>query len=140
MAFDINRDLDTSSRSARRLATTMASADFLLRVSTSLFQVQGKISPGKNALLHCTTAASTPLCLDHESFVVIGPLALLRSAFYTVLVHRLAASIHASFPQSVTLLPLRFSSFAVINLRWDLHPQEDAHAGRTIKKGRLGDL
>jgi len=29
---------------------------------------------------------------------------------------------------------LRFTSFAVINLRRDLHPQECAHAGRTIKK------
>ena len=113
----------------------MASADFSLRLAPSPFQAQGEISPGKNALLHCTTAGSTPLRLDHESFVVYGPLALLGSAFYPVLVHRLAASIHASFPQSVTLMQLRFTSFAVINLRQDLHLQECAHAGRTIKKG-----
>jgi len=31
---------------------------------------------------------------------------------------------------------LRFTSFAVINLRRDLHPQECAHAGRTRKKGQ----
>jgi len=31
-------------------------------------------------------------------------------------------------------MQLRFASFAVINLRRDLHPQERAHAGRT-KKG-----
>src|ERR1017187_3226949 len=42
------------------------------------------------ALLHRTTAASTPPRLDHEGFVVTCPLALLGSAFYTVLVHRLA--------------------------------------------------
>jgi hypothetical protein len=42
------------------------------------------------ALLHRTTAAFTPPCLDHESFVVSCPLALLGSAFYAVLVHRLA--------------------------------------------------
>jgi hypothetical protein len=30
-------------------------------------------------------------------------------------------------------MQLRFASFAVINLRWDLHPQECAHAGRTKK-------
>src|SRR5947209_5196240 len=42
------------------------------------------------ALLHRTTAASTPLRLDHESFAVFGPLALLGNAFYAVLVHRLA--------------------------------------------------
>jgi hypothetical protein len=29
---------------------------------------------------------------------------------------------------------LRFASFAMINLRRDLHPQECAHAGRTKKK------
>jgi hypothetical protein len=56
----------------------------------SPFQACGEISPGKSALLHCTTAGSTPLRLDHESFAVFGPLALLSSAFYPVLVHRLA--------------------------------------------------
>ncbi len=99
----------------------------------SSFQKQGEISPGKNALLRCTTAASTPLRLDHESFAVNGPLALLGSAFYAVLVHRLAVSLHASFPHSVTLMQLRFASFAVINLREDLHLQECARAGRTKK-------
>ena len=112
----------------------MASADFSLRLSPSPFQAQNEISPGKNALLHCTTAGFTPPRLDHESFVVCCPLALLGSAFYPILVHRLAASIHASSPQSVTLMQLRFTSFAVINLRWDLHPQEYAHAGRTTHK------
>jgi len=32
-------------------------------------------------------------------------------------------------------MQLRFTSFAVINLRRDLHPQECARAGRTMKKG-----
>ncbi len=36
----------------------------------------------------------------------------------------------------VTLMQLHFASFAVINLRWDLHPQEGARAGRTRKKGK----
>ena len=31
-------------------------------------------------------------------------------------------------------MQLRFASFAVINLRRDLHPQECAHAGRTSEK------
>ena len=68
---------------------------------------------------------------NHESFAVHCPLALLDSAFYPVLVHRLAASLHASSPHSVALVQLRFASFAVINLRRDLHPQECARAGRT---------
>jgi len=126
---------NTSPRSALRplLAATTASADFSLRVPTSPFQASGEISPGKNALLHCTTAGFTPLRLDHESFAESCPLALLGNAFYPVLVHRLAASLHASSPHSVTLMQLRFASFAVINLRWDLHPQECARAGRTRK-------
>ena len=100
----------------------------------SPFQAQGEISPGKNALLRCTTAASTPPRLDQKGFAVNGPLALLDSAFYAVLVHRLAASLHASSPHSVTLVQLRFASLAVINLREDLHLQECARAGRTMKK------
>jgi hypothetical protein len=31
-------------------------------------------------------------------------------------------------------MQLRFASFAVINLRWDFHPQECARAGRTQKR------
>lgn len=41
--------------------------------------------------------------------------------------------LHASFPHSVALMQLRFTSFVVINLREDLHLQECAHAGRTRK-------
>ena len=41
------------------------------------------------AHLHRTTAASTPPRLGHKSFVGHCPLALLGSAFYAVLVHRL---------------------------------------------------
>jgi hypothetical protein len=98
------------------------------------FSHECEISPGKNALLHFTTAGFTPLRLDHESFTVSCPLALLGSALYPILVYRLAASIHASSPRSVTFTQLRFTSFAMINSRWDLHPQECAHAGRTRKK------
>jgi hypothetical protein len=64
----------------------------------------------------------------------------LRGAGSPVLVHRLAASLHASSPHSVTLMQLRFASFAVINLRWDFHPQECARAGRTRKKPALRRL
>ena len=40
-------------------------------------------------------------------------------------------TIRASFPHSVTLMQLRFTSFVVINSRRDLHPQVCAHARRT---------
>ncbi|MHB1871715.1 MAG: hypothetical protein ACYCT1_12820, partial [Steroidobacteraceae bacterium] len=65
------------------------------------------------------------------------PLALLGGAFYPVLVHRVAASLHASSPRSVTLPQLRFASLAVTSSRWDLHPQECARAGRTKKAPQL---
>ncbi|WP_219996617.1 hypothetical protein, partial [Pseudomonas fluorescens] len=71
------------------------------------------------------------LTLDHKSFAVLCPLALVGFALYPVLVHRLAVSIHASSPHSVALMQLRFTSFAVVSLRRDFHPQDCAHAGRT---------
>ena len=105
-------------------AATTASADLSLRVAASAFQPSGEVSPGKNALLHRTTVGFTLLRLDHESFAATCPLALLGSAYYPNLVHRLAVSLHASSPQSVALMQLRFASLAVINLRWDLHPRD----------------
>src|SRR6266851_8509589 len=135
---------NTPSRSALRLQVSFAAFPRLLRPrltsrsgsTPSPFRAQGEISPGKNALLHCTAAGSTPLPIDHESFAVSGPLALVGNAFYPVLVHQPAASLYASSPQSVALMQLRFASLVVINSRWDLHPQECAHAGRTKEKGR----
>jgi len=100
------------------------------------FHPQDEISPGKNALLHCTTAGFTPPILDHKSFAVSCPLALIGTASYPVLVHRLAVSLHASSPRSVALPQLRFASLAVVSSREDLHLQECARAGRT-KKRRL---
>lgn len=76
------------------------------------------------------------LSLDHESFAVRCPLALLGTASYPVLVHRLAASLHASSPHSVTLMQLRFASFAVVSLWEDFHLQDGAHAWRTTRTAR----
>ncbi len=42
--------------------------------------------------------------------------ALVGTALYPVLVHRPADSIHASSPQSVTLMQLRFTSLTVTSL------------------------
>ena len=130
------RPLPAATTPRRKSPWGTASADFSLRVSTSAFQPSGEISPGKNALLHCTTAGSTPPFIDHKSFAVSGPLALIDSAFYPILVHRLAVSLHASSPRLVALPQLRFTSFAVVSSRRDFHPQECAHAGRTKKNRR----
>jgi hypothetical protein len=43
-------------------------------------------------------------------------------------------TLHASFPHSVTLMQLRFTSLTVISSWPDLHQQECAHVGRTKKK------
>ncbi|MBK8865203.1 MAG: SAM-dependent DNA methyltransferase [Betaproteobacteria bacterium] len=39
-------------------------------------------------------------------------------------------------PAGGTLMQLRFASFAVINLRRDLHPQECAHKKKATRVGR----
>jgi hypothetical protein len=70
--------------------TTTAPADASLRFDTVALSGMRRGLPGKHALLHRTTAAPTPLRLGHKSFTVFGPLALPGSAFYAVLVHRLA--------------------------------------------------
>ena len=62
------------------------------------------------------TVGSTPPTLGHKSFTVLRPLALVGTAFYPVLVHRLAVSLHASSPRSVALAQLRFATFAVASL------------------------
>ena len=60
--------------------------------------------------------------------------ALLGCAFYPVSVRRPAVSLPASSRPPVARTPLRFSSLAVVNSWEDLHLQDGAHAGRTMKK------
>ena len=73
------------------------------------------------------------MTLDHKSFAEYGPLALVTTALYPILVHRPAVSLHASFPRFVAASQLRFTSLAVVSSREDFHLQECAHAGRTKK-------
>src|SRR5450631_237553 len=79
------------------------------------------------------------LTFDHKSFAEFGQLALVGTALYPVLVHRPAASLHASSPRSVALAQLHFASLAVVSLREDFHLQECARAGRTQKRRRHWD-
>ncbi len=59
--FESRRATPSTPSALRRVApTTMASADFSLRLVASPFQAQGEISPGKNAILPRTTAGFTP--------------------------------------------------------------------------------
>ena len=50
------------------------------------------------ALLHCTTAGYTPPRFDHKSFLVHCPVALLSSASYPILVHRLTVYVPRFLP------------------------------------------
>ena len=50
------------------------------------------------ALLHCTTAGYTPPRFDHKSFLVLRPVALLGSASYPILVHRLTVYVPRFLP------------------------------------------
>ena len=100
------------------------------------FQDRGEISPGKNALLLCTTAGSTPLRLDHQSFAVHCPLALLHSAFYPVLVHRLADYAPRFLPTLGHPHAVALHFVRCDQLTAGLAPQECAHAGRTIQNAR----
>ena len=50
------------------------------------------------ALLHCTTAGYTPPRFDHKSFLVSCPVALLGSASYPILVHRLTVYVPRFLP------------------------------------------
>ena len=47
--------------------------------------------------------------------------------------------LHASFPHSVALVQLRFTSLTVTSSWRDLHPQVCAHAGRTKKNAQSKD-
>ena len=124
------------SRSALRplLAATTASADSSLRVHHRRpFRHEARSPQVRTRSFPAQPPDLRRLSLDHKSFAVRCPLALLGSASYPVLVHRLAVSLHASSPRSVALTQLRFASFAVVNSREDFHLQDRAHAGRTTK-------
>lgn len=56
------------------------------------------------------------MILAHQSVVVIGPLALIDSAFHRVLVHRLADLLNALSPRSVAL-----ASCASLRSLWPAH-------------------
>lgn len=96
----------------------------LALVIPSPFQVRGEISPGKNAILHRTTAGFMLPPFDHKSFAVYCPHTLADIALHPILVHRLTASTHAISPHSVPLMQLRSTSFAMISSRRDFYPRD----------------
>ena len=126
------------SRSALRFPTallraaTVASADSSLRLLLRRpFRHAARSPQVRTRSFPAQPPDLRRLSLDHKSFAEHCPLALLGTALYPVLVHRLAVSLHASFPHSVALMQLRFASLTVVSLQEDLHLQDRAHAGRT---------
>ncbi len=98
MAFDISSSSVTYSRSALRcrlLASaapapaTTASADFSLQRCCRAFTHKARSPQVRTHTFIAQPPHLRHQSLGHKSFVVCGPLALLGSAFYTVLVHRL---------------------------------------------------
>lgn len=67
----------------------MASADTPLQPCCHPFRCKAGLPQVRVALLHHTTAASTPLALDHKNFAIECPLALTSHALYAVRVPRL---------------------------------------------------
>jgi hypothetical protein len=118
----------------RRLLRPLLTSPAVDHVDVTLSGTR-EISPGKNAILHRTTVGFTSTSFGHESFAVIGPLALLVVASHPLLVHRPAVALPASFTPSSRSDALRFASLAVTSSREDFHLQDRAHAGRTKQKG-----
>ena len=114
----------------------MASADFLLRSSRRPFRRKARSPQIRRLPFTARPPNLRRLILDHESFAACSPLALIGVASDPVSVRRPAASLHASFPQSVALLQLRFASIAMVGFREDLHLQGIRHAGRTDRGRR----
>jgi hypothetical protein len=86
------------------------SADFSLRASTSPFRREARSPQVRTLSFTARAPGLRRLSLGHRGFAVSCPLAPLADASYPVSVGRSAASLPASFPRSVALWQLRFTS------------------------------
>src|SRR5258707_12597537 len=83
-----------------------------------------QISRSKPDSLHRTPAGFTALALDGYGLCDILPARPTSTASYPVSVRRVATLLHASFRQSLAVLPLRFASASPPSgCTGDLHPQ-----------------
>src|SRR6266852_8542927 len=69
-----------------------------------------QISRGKFDRLHRTPAGSTTAVLDGWDFAVSSPLVRPQQPRYPVLVHQVAALLHASFRPRLAATPLHFAN------------------------------
>ena len=126
----------------KRAPATTTSADFSLQpFGRHPFRHEARSPQVRTQSFPAQPPDLRRLTLDHKSFAVTRLLALVGFALYPILVHRLAVSLHASSPRSVTLTQLRFASLTVVSSRDDFYLQDRAHAGRTNEmKGKAGAL
>src|SRR6187402_477817 len=109
-------------RSFAALATTTTSADFSLRLPRRPFRHKARSPQIRTLSFTARPPDLRRLSFGHRGFAVFGPLAPLDAASDPVLVHRPTVSLLASFPRSVALTQLRFTSIRMTSFRRDLHP------------------
>ena len=100
-----------------------------------------QISRSKPDSLHRTPAGFTALALDGYGLCDILPARPTSTASYPVSVRRVATLLHASFRQSLAVLPLRFASASPPSgCTGDLHPQNcrTCPTHRTLRAGSAG--
>ena len=124
----------------------MPSADFCAAITTLAnrsvpLRDTSQTSRGKTSRLRRTPAEFTTPTLDDyglRDHLLARPVG---QASYPVLVHRVAALLHASFRPCLATSPLRFA-YPSPPSGWigDSHPQAAGHARHTKKKSSQGEL
>jgi len=110
----------TSASGSGRLATSSVPRDAM------------QISWGKPRSLPRTPAGFTVLALDGYGLCDFLPARPTSAASYPVAVRRVTISLHASFRQSLAVLPLRFTRASPPSgCTGDFHPQAAGHAQHT---------
>src|SRR5215831_9897187 len=124
---------------------TMPSADFCAAIRPPCGGLSPKdttqISRSKPDSLHRTPAGFTVLALDGYGLRECLPARPTSTASYPVSVRRVATLLHASFRQSLAVLPLRFASASPPSgCTGDFHPQTVGHVRHTDQAASGGDL
>ena len=108
--------------------------------SRSRFRKMPQTSRGKSNRLQRTAAEFATSALDGCGLRDHLPARPAPYASYPVLVHRLASLLHASFRQSLTTMPLRFTiTSPPSECEGDLNPQAVKHARHTKDRPEIPD-
>ena len=111
----------------------LTSAPWSVRLATvSVPKDTAQISRSKPDSLHRTPAGFTVLALDGYGLRECLPARPTSTASYPISVRRVATLLHASFRQSLAVLPLRFASASPPSgCTGDFHPQTVGHVRHT---------